>query len=172
METSRRHPNVVNIDEVPANPIEKGTRFKASSRRLGSAAGSKALGCSHYVVPPDATAFPFHMHCVTDEAVYVLAGKGTMRIGDARIAVRAGDFIAHPAGTEAHQLVNDGDAPLEYLALSNSHAADIVLYPDSNKLAAASVKPNQPPGPPQFVVREIFRRGTPVDYYDGEDTGG
>jgi uncharacterized cupin superfamily protein len=171
METTRRHPNVVHFEEVPAHTIDKGTRFKASTRRLGPAAGSRGIGCSHHVVPPKATAYPFHMHCVNDEAVYILSGTGSARIGEARVPVRAGDFIAHPAGTEAHQLVNDSDAPLVYLALSTSQTADIVVYPDSNKLAAASVKPNAPPGPPQFILRELFRRGTQVDYYDGEDTG-
>jgi len=170
MDTTRRHPNVVNIEEVPSQPMEKGKRFRASARRLGTAAGSRGIGCSHYVVPPGATAFPFHMHCLNDEALYVLAGRGTVRIGDAHVPVRAGDFVAHPAGTEAHQLVNDSDQPLEYLALSTSTPADIVLYPDSNKLAAAAVQPGAPPGPPQFVVREIFRRGTKVDYYEGEET--
>jgi uncharacterized cupin superfamily protein len=168
METTRRHPNVVNVDEVAPQPIEKGTRFRASCRRLGTAAGSRGIGCGHFVVPPKATAYPFHLHCINDEALYILAGKGTLRVGEARVPVRVGDFVAHPAGGEAHQLVNDGDTPLEYLALSTSHTADVVLYPDSNKLAAASLKPAEPSGPPQFVVREIFRRGAKVEYYDGE----
>jgi uncharacterized cupin superfamily protein len=170
METTRRHPNVVNIDEVPPQTIEKGSRFHAQARRLGIPAGSRGLGCGHYVVAPGKTAFPFHAHCINDEALYILAGRGTLRIGDAKVAVRSGDFVAHPAGGDAHQLLNDADVPLEYLALSTSQPADIVVYPDSNKVAAASLK-RPPPVPPEFAVREIYRRGAAVDYYDGEETG-
>jgi len=122
-------------------------------------------------VPPGATAFPFHMHCINDEALYILKGQGTLRIGDERVPVGPGDFIAHPAATVAHQLVNDSDAPLEYLAMSTVHSGEIVLYPDSDKLAAAAIRPGDTSEPRQFVVRALFKRGAPVDYYDGEDVG-
>ncbi|MFO0744446.1 MAG: cupin domain-containing protein [Myxococcota bacterium] len=168
---SRRHPHVVNISEVDAYTVDKGSRFHATGRRLGAAAGSRALGCSHLVVPPHTTAFPFHMHCATDEALYIIAGSGTLRIGEARVPVRAGDFIAHPAGTEAHQLLNDSDLPLEYLAMSTVRAADVVVYPDSNKIGAVGTKAGEGGGR-QIIVRELVKRGgPPVDYYDGEDIG-
>lgn len=137
----RRHPHVANIDEVPAHEQRKG-RLGFRVRRMGGPAGSRALGCSYLEVGPGMTAFPRHFHSLLEEALYILEGTGTLRIGEAEVAVRAGDFVAFPAGPEtAHALSNSGAEPLRYLALSSPATpvnADILGYPDSKKIAFAS----------------------------------
>ncbi|HEY2743742.1 MAG TPA: cupin domain-containing protein, partial [Polyangia bacterium] len=135
--SERRHSRVVNVDEVEPKPSEKGTRFGATRRHLGIATGATGLGCTHYEVPPGRTAFPHHFHCLNDEAIYILEGEGTLRLGDERIAVRPGDYVTIPPGpATAHQLENSGARPLRYLCFSTLKSADIVGYPDSKKLAA------------------------------------
>ena len=98
MTPPRRHPNLVNRDEVEPILIDRG-RHRAERRQLGSAAGSRQLGGSLMEVPPGGRSYPFHYHCANEEAIYVLSGTGTARIGDARVPVRAGDWIAKPEGT-------------------------------------------------------------------------
>ena len=164
--TERRHPNVVNLSEIEPRVTTEGTRFGSSTRRLGAAAGGVGLGASYFEVEPGRTAFPAHWHCANEEAIYVLEGEGTARIGDARVPVRAGDWIAMPPGPEhAHQLVNTGTVPLRYLAISTMQKVEIVGYPDSKKFGAAAIGPSGP------WVRHLFLEGTSASYYDGEDTG-
>src|SRR5690349_6123539 len=139
--SERRHKQVVNIDEVTVREDGKGG-FGFRARRLGPEASGRALGCSHLELAPGKTAFPFHFHSAIEEGIYVLEGTGTMRIGGDRVEVRAGDYIAFPAGPEtSHQLTNTGETPLRYLALSapaTPVTMDIVIYPDSKKVAYAS----------------------------------
>jgi len=168
----RRHPSVVNISEVAPRTVEKGTRFSVTAKSLGRETGAQQLGCTHYIVPPGKTAFPYHFHTANDEAIYVLAGEGTLRLGDARVSVRAGDWInlaTGPAG--AHQLLNTGSAPLEYLCMSTTRNAEVVGYPDSKKLGMMSAPTYAHAMKGEHWVRMIVREGSSVDYYDGEDTG-
>ena len=173
-EKSRRHPNVVNVDEVePAatRTASKGSRFGFTARFMGRASGGKGLGCGYYEVPPGRTAFPAHYHCANEEAIFVLEGVGTARIGDARVPVRAGDYLALPPGPgHAHQLVNTGTGVLRYLCMSTALGAEIIVYPDSGKVAAMANAPGTSWMDPPWI-RGIFREKDKVDYYEGEKTG-
>jgi len=169
---SRRHPAVVNLTELEPNTVEKGTKFGYTAKRLGRETGATRIGCTHYVVPPGRTAYPLHFHSLNDEAIFVIAGAGTLRIGDERVAVRAGDWLTLATGpSNAHQLINTGTAPLEYLCMSTLGSAEVVGYPDSKKFAATSGPSYERAIKGELWVRMIVREGTSVDYYDGEDTG-
>lgn len=163
----RRHPNVVNLEDVAPLAMQKGTRFGMRTRRLGTATGAAGLGCSWYEVEAGRSAFPRHFHCANEESLFVLEGEGTLRLGDAEVSVRAGDYVTLPVGpTHAHELVNTGTAPLRYLCFSTLHTVEVVGYPDSKKVAALAA-PDHTSG--KLWVREIFRSASAVDYYDGED---
>jgi uncharacterized cupin superfamily protein len=163
--TTRRHPNVVNVDELDASDITKLEQGKhhAIDRTLGHTAGSKALGGTVMEIPPGAVAYPFHFHTNNEEAIYVLSGTGTTRIGDARVKVRAGDWIAYPPGpAHAHQMLNDGVEPLVYLCISTQHDCEVVGYPDSNKILARG-------GPFENAwIRQVVKRGPSIGYWDDE----
>jgi uncharacterized cupin superfamily protein len=163
MSQARRHPNVVNRDEVSPMPMNKG-KHQMLLRRLGAPAGGQMLGANFTEVAPGGVSFPFHYHCATEEGLYVVSGRGTARIGAGRVAVRAGDWIAFPIGPEhAHQMINDGAEPLVYLTVSASaQKVDIVGYPDSKKVAATAGTFEKP------IHRWISRDGESVDYWDGE----
>jgi uncharacterized cupin superfamily protein len=163
MTEPRRHPNVAHADEVPAMNMEKG-KHRMQLRRLGAAAGGQMLGANLTEIPPGAISFPFHYHCATEEAIYVLRGSGTARIGDARVAVKPGDYLAFPVGPDhPHQMINDGSEPLVYLCVSASaQKVDVVGYPDSNKVAATAGSFEKP------VHRWVSRQGESLDYWDGE----
>jgi len=71
------------------------------------------LGFSLYELPPGASAFPSNFHCANEEALYVLEGEGTLRLGDKEIALRKGHFVTLPPGVgNAHRLFNSFDKPL------------------------------------------------------------
>jgi len=63
---------------------------------------------------PAGAATDAHYHRVAEEIYLFTSGAGRMRMAGEEAAVRAGDMVVIPPGTE-HQLVNDGDEPLVLL---------------------------------------------------------
>jgi uncharacterized cupin superfamily protein len=170
--SERRHPNVMNLSDAPSRTQEKGTKFGFVAKSLGQATGAAGIGCSWYEVPPGRAAFPAHFHCANEEALFVLEGEGTLRIGKDTVALRAGDYVTLPTGPDyAHKLTNTGAAPLRYLCMSTlGKGAEVVGYPDSKKIGAMGV-PATWRFPEPAWVRLVARADAGVDYYDGEDVG-
>ena len=160
---TRRHPHVVNVDELEQKTFEQG-RHQINYRQLSGPAGGVQLGGSITEIAPGKISYPFHYHCANEEALYILSGTGTARIGDQRVAVRAGDWLAFPVGpTTPHQMINDGTEPLRYLAISTAHKCEVVGYPDAKKIAASAG--------PSFTdrwVRQINKAGDTLGYWDDE----
>lgn len=144
-------------------PLNKG-KHQMKLQRLGAAAGGSMLGANLTEVAPGGISFPFHYHCATEEALYVIRGSGTARIGAERIAVREGDYLAFPPGADhPHQMINDGQESLVYLCVSASvQKVDVVGYPDSKKVAATAGAFEKP------IHRFIARQGDTLDYWEGE----
>jgi uncharacterized cupin superfamily protein len=165
--SERRHPNVVNIEEVAPTSQSNG-KFVLEHRALGRAVSAKQLGCGMITIPPGKTAWPNHYHCANEESMYVLSGTGTARIGDAKVEIRAGDYIAFPTGkAHAHSTTNTGTEPLVYLCFSTMITTEVVGYPDSKKLAMSSWAFGED-GAPKPIVRAIYREKDQVGYFDGE----
>ena len=80
MSNDRRHPNVVNKDEVAPSETKQGS-FHVHTRRFGPHAGNQQLGATLTEVPAGARSYPFHYHCANEEALYIISGTGTCRIG-------------------------------------------------------------------------------------------
>jgi uncharacterized cupin superfamily protein len=169
---NRRHPQVVNIEDIAPREESRGG-FAHRTRRLGPEAGGRALGCSHLEVAPGKTAYPFHFHSATEEAIYVLEGTASLRVGKDKVELRAGDYVGIPAGPDcAHALTNTGAGPLRYLCMScpaTPTTLDIVAYPDSKKVAFASgVDPVKGFRGGAWIMKLIREDQPSVDYYDGE----
>lgn len=143
--------------------MEKG-RHRVQLRRLGAAAGAQMLGGNLTEVAPGCVSFPFHYHCATEEALYVIRGSGEARIGEQRVPVREGDWVSFPVGPDhAHQMINTGAEPLVYLCLSASaQKVDVVGYPDSKKVAGTAGTFEKP------IHRWISRMGESLDYWEDE----
>jgi uncharacterized cupin superfamily protein len=108
-------------------------------------------------LPSGAANYPFHSHSAEWECYLVLAGAGTMRAGDTRVALVPGDCVMCPPG-EAHQIVNDGDGDLLYYVVANNARSDVWYYPDSDKWGF--VLPNG---------EDVYFRKTDVSYFDDEE---
>jgi uncharacterized cupin superfamily protein len=172
MSVTRRHPHVINVDEIAPDQQAQGL-FAFKRRRLGPEAAGRAVGCTHFELAPGHTAFPYHFHSAFEEAIFILEGTASARIGKEQVEVRAGDYIAFPAGPEsAHALTNTGTAPLRYLCVSGSATPttmDIVGYPDSKKFAfAAGVDPVKGFRAGAWVLKVVKEDSPAVGYYDDE----
>jgi len=108
---------VVNLNEVALNKRRQGDGFESENTAIGQLLGLSHLGAQMYRVPAGKKAWPYHCHHTNDELFVILEGEGTMRLGETRRHVRAGDVVGCPAGgpDTAHQLINSGTTDLVYL---------------------------------------------------------
>ena len=163
-----RPPNVANEEDFGWAEHSHGERFGYRRKSLSSAAGGQRLGCSLYEVAPGRRAWPYHYHDANEEAIYVLEGSGTLRVGGDEVPLQKGDYAALPAGVEgAHQLVNTSDERLKYLCFSTMVETDVSVYPDSGKVGVAV---GAAPGgsKEKRTLSGLFRQEDGVDYYEGE----
>lgn len=138
-------------------------RGKFHSRRKALSPDGAKISCGMWELPPGKRSFPLHKHYVTEEALYVISGRAKVRTPEGETPIGPGDWVTFPPGGPAHQLVNDGAETLVYLGFSsNPVGADIVEYPDSAKVASSVQQ-----GPER--KRFIFKAGSQVDYFDGEE---
>ena len=156
-------PPIVNLDDLELNDFGHGDRFSAQLGRVGRTLGMQKIGCGLVVLRPGKRAWPFHGHYAQEEAFVILEGSGLIRYGDGEYPVKSGDVIFTPPGpNRAHQLVNNSDAPLKYLALSSMDTPEICYYPDSRKTGAFHATEK---GFESFMSRD----GELADYWEGED---
>ena len=163
-----RRPNVTNEDELRWAEHSHGEKFGYRRKSLSSATGGEKLGCSLYEVPPGKRAWPHHYHGANEEAIYVLEGSGTLRVGNEEVPLSKGDYATFLARAEgAHQLVNTSDSTLRYLCFSTMVEPDAMVYPDSGKVG---VFVGAAPGGPREkrTLSGFFREEDGVDYYEGE----
>ena len=152
---------VVRTAEAPwATAIDKG-QFQQRRKQLGG----ERLSAGLWELPPGKRSFPLHVHHVTEEALFVLSGRGQVRTPEGTTPIGPGDWVCFPPGGPAHQLVNDGAEPLVYLGLGAGVGADLVEYPESDKVAATA-------GPRATGKRFVFRRADQADYWAGEKDAG
>ncbi len=104
----------------PLNP-----ESSLSGTTLSRLTGLVRCGVNFIRVPPGKESFVHHVHLADEEWMYVLSGRGELRIGDQRFEVGPGDFVGFPPRTHAHHLRNTGADDLVYL--SGGEAVDHVI---------------------------------------------
>lgn len=124
--------------------------------------GGERLKAGLYELAPGKKSWPLHAHLVTEEALYVVSGRAKVRTPEGLTDIGPGDYVSFPPGGPAHQLVNDGDAPLVYLGLSAGTDFDSCEYPDTDKISIAV-------GTGPSRKRFLFKRGSAVDYFEGDE---
>ena len=136
--------------------------FRALRALLGRQAGARRLGLSLWELPPGEAAYPNHFHLVDEELIIVLEGSPTLRTPQGWRELAAGDVESFPVGEAgAHQLVNWGSERVRFLAFSPSGQVDVVIYPDSQKVATGERKPDG------WSVRTVIPPES-ADYWLGE----
>lgn len=107
-------------------------------------------------VLPKSSACPYHAHSAQWEMYVFLSGDGIVRARDGRHAVVPGDVVVFPPG-EAHEIINESDAPLSFYIIADNPVGESCYYPDSDKWLVRNGS-----------ARHVFT-GTEVDYLFGED---
>jgi uncharacterized cupin superfamily protein len=154
--------NESDVEWSAIGPDDTGFRRK----QLGRAAAGEDIGCSLYELPAGERAWPYHYHTKNEEALYVLAGTGTLRLDDEEHDLAPGAYVAFPTGEEsAHRVINDGDETLRYLVVSTMDEPDVVGYPDADALG---VYAGTPPGgdEDERVLSGFFREDDRLDFWE------
>ena len=149
-----RPAHVVRLADSEPEVVDR-PRTKVKRRFPGDDAGAQRSGLTHIEVQPGAESHPVHCHSAEEEVFVVLAGSGTLLLGDTEHAVRPGHVLGRPAGTGISHGWTAGPDGLELLAYGQRDPNDICFYPRSGKLAIRGIG----------VVGRIERAG----YWDGED---
>ena len=171
--------HVININEVELLPCSvafpltaadgKPELYAANIGRVSPKIGAQQLGYNITSVPPGKCALPAHSHAVNEEMFFVLQGTGEARIGSEVYPLKAGDFLACPAGGPelAHQIANTGSDDLKYLAVSTMRSPEVWQYPNSGKFGVSAALPSDEGGLPRSVTF-FGRESQRVGYWDGE----
>jgi len=126
--------NVLNISNIPEEYTDD-PKFASKMRTIfmGAAAGSRKIYVNIDYIKPGAKSVKYHSHSRQEEFFFILKGTGTLRMNDGKVQVKAGDFVAKPAGDGlAHQFFNNGEEVLEILDCGTKEDNDIITYPDED----------------------------------------
>ena len=122
---------MIHIEDIPVFTETHGDDYEIRVKLLGAEAGGRDLGCMLHEIPAGKRSWPFHFHWANEEAIYVLSGRGTLRVSAGEFEVGPGDYLSFPVGPEyAHQMMNRGEETLRYLCFSTMTVPDIAEYPD------------------------------------------
>lgn len=159
--------HIVNLSDLEFSRRSHAESFEAETAPVANRLNAQKLGYRVTRVPPGKRAWPLHAHYVNEEMFFVLAGEGSVRIGDETYPIKQGDFISAPANpNEPHQIVNTSTETLTYICVSTMLEPDIAVYPDSGKVGvfagSAPGRINEEAGTVKFFNDEG------VDYWDGE----
>ena len=152
-EPTDRPPSIVNVGDVEPHVTEHSDSL-LYDRDLGRAAGSEHTGISHVTLPPGRLGYPPHCHSAEEEIFVVLAGEGTLVLGDDEHPVRPGSVVGRPPGTRVSHTFRAGATELVLLAYGTREPNDIAYYPRSGKVNLRGIG----------VMGRIERLG----YWDGE----
>lgn len=149
--------NRINIDEMEWLYRHGAPHpYNFEEKNIDPLIGGKHIGYCAYRLQPGKATFPLHLHHFTEEMCYVMEGTCTLVTDRGDFTVREGDFIAFPPGAVGtHKFINEEDKPVTLLIFGNTMPHDVCEYPDSQKVLP-------------FAVREIYRKGESLNYFDGE----
>ncbi len=146
------------IESAPWTEWGQGVRFGSRFKVLSDTRkDGRKIGVSYEELPPGKQSAPFHYHLVEEEHIVALEGEATLRLGEERYALKAGDYVGFPAGQRAgHCLINEGDKPFRFIMIGDRAENEVCVYPDSGKVLISGFD------------RLIVRQSESLDYFDGE----
>lgn len=155
-----------NVFEPEWDADQEREGFTYRRAKLGAQAGGEKLGASLFEIPPGQATFPYHVHSANEELLIVLQGRPALRTVDGWRELQPGEVVAFPVGERGgHQIQNRSDEPVRVLVVSTMIAPEVNLYPDSNKVMAAT----RAPGGSGEGFQESYLRDRASDYFEGEE---
>ena len=152
-------PGPIASSDVAWTEFSHGQRFALRYRHLTLAAVGEnyRVGVAIEELPPGKQTCPFHYHMLEEEHVLVLDGECTLRLGEERNTMKAGDYVCFPAGRKVgHCLINETEAVCRYVIIGENNPNEVTVYPDSSKVQVR-------------WLGERYDRARRLDYWDREE---
>lgn len=137
MAIPRKPAHVVRAAEVEAqtqafrHPWNPRSEMRAAW--LGGTAGLTRTGVNLLRLPPGGESFTYHAHLHEEEWIYLVSGRAILDDGDAQHELAAGDFVAFPTPSQAHQLRNPHGEDVVYLSGGERAQIDVTDFPRLGK---------------------------------------
>lgn len=137
MEHSKPYPHIVRRTAIrqaegtfshPWNPASQIT-----GTQMGRLGGLRRTGVSLARLAPGKESFAYHLHHTEEEWIYILSGNAVARIDGCDYDLEAGDFVAFPTPSVAHNLANRSDQDLVYLMGGENRANEVADFPDLDR---------------------------------------
>jgi uncharacterized cupin superfamily protein len=148
----------VAIDSMPWTEWGDSVRYQCRYRTLSDTRkGGRKIGIGYEELLPGKQSVPFHYHMLEEEHIIALEGEATLRLGEERYTIKAGDYVGFPAGERVgHCIINESDAPFRFIIIGDRQPNEVCIYPDSKKVMVRAYD------------SVILRYTENLDYYDGE----
>lgn len=160
--TAPRDPNIYDVGSEARSQTSQVPGFDSMRSRVGDLAGTRRIGTSVWDLFPGQAAYPYHFHYVEEEQLIVLEGTPLLRTPAGWRRLERGAFVVFLPGEQgAHQLVNDTEETVRFIAISTTGEPDIVHYVDQGTIGVNE----RPPGPGR--LRHFWRIDDAVEYDEG-----
>jgi uncharacterized cupin superfamily protein len=131
-------------------------------RRLGDYFQLSNFGVNHTTLTPGAASSLQHYHATQDEFIYILQGSPTLRWGDEKIILQAGDCMGFPKHQGiGHCLINETDQVVVYLEVGDRSPQDVVQYTDVDLMARMMPEEGESDKKPSGKHVFLHKDGTP-----------
>lgn len=108
-------------------------KSEISGTRMSELAGLSRTGVSHVRIKPGKESFAYHLHHYEEEWIYILSGRALATIDGNEYEMSAGDFVAFPTPSVAHQMANPFDEDLVYLMGGETLNHEVADFPALGK---------------------------------------
>jgi uncharacterized cupin superfamily protein len=151
-----------NLNEPQFDDTRDQPGFRARRAKMGFQGGAVKTGLSFWEIDPGEAAYPYHAHLTEEEIIVVMRGRPSLRTPEGWRDLVEGEVVVFPTGERgAHQIVNNTDETVRFLAFSNSGEPEIVIQIDAGKVGAFE-RPADGGG-----MKLWFREADAVEYFHG-----
>jgi uncharacterized cupin superfamily protein len=127
--------NKLNLDTLAFTRTARHPRAVTEAAEVSRAMTCRKLGFHVRRIMPGMLWPAYHHESAEEEVFLVRKGRMKVRTPQGTFPLVPGDLIALPASPAfAHQFINDGDEPCEFLALSNNAPGNVTVYPEGMRI--------------------------------------
>lgn len=137
MSGKKPYPHLFRKAEIEAKEFDFTHPWNPNSRIIGThlseLGGLERTGVSIARIPPGRDSLVSHVHHREEEWLYILSGRVMAHIDDEEYEMAAGDFVAFPTPSVAHNFSNPFAEEVVYMMGGEHLDSEVADFPDHGK---------------------------------------